>query len=231
MSFTRLPLIGLLLLSACASPPPAPAPPAAEYLYLWTASADEKQPDFLAVARRHRATGSLRPAGDHDPRAGSGQRPASHRARDARRPPAVRQRLRHRPELRLRPLQPHAAAHRRPVRRRGWLFAPALVPAAAERQRARHVPDAPREGWHADRRPRRADARRQAGALALGGCARRRSGASRLQRRHHPGAGPHRHHDHRHGQGLRRVAQPAAVASVGSLAAPHLRVAGWTARR
>ena len=50
MRVSRLSVVGLLLLlSACASPTPAPAPPAAEYLYLWTGSADEKQPDFLAV--------------------------------------------------------------------------------------------------------------------------------------------------------------------------------------
>ncbi len=40
----------LVALSACSSRPPEPAAgPAAEYLYLWTASADETQPDFLAV--------------------------------------------------------------------------------------------------------------------------------------------------------------------------------------
>lgn len=37
-------------LCACTSRAPEPAsPPAAEYLYLWTASADKAQPDFLAV--------------------------------------------------------------------------------------------------------------------------------------------------------------------------------------
>jgi hypothetical protein len=49
MSCPRLPVIGLLLLTACASPTPSPASLAADYLYLWTGSADEKQPDFLAV--------------------------------------------------------------------------------------------------------------------------------------------------------------------------------------
>ena len=37
-------------LCACTAPGPEPAsPPAADYLYLWTASADAAQPDFLAV--------------------------------------------------------------------------------------------------------------------------------------------------------------------------------------
>ena len=37
-------------LCACTARAPEPAsPPAAEYLYLWTASADAAQPDFLAV--------------------------------------------------------------------------------------------------------------------------------------------------------------------------------------
>ena len=41
----------LLALAACApqAAPPGPAPEQAEYLYLWTASADSTRPDFLAV--------------------------------------------------------------------------------------------------------------------------------------------------------------------------------------
>jgi len=49
MNCSRLLLIGVLWLSACAAQPPAPAAPATEYLYLWTGSADPQQPDFLAV--------------------------------------------------------------------------------------------------------------------------------------------------------------------------------------
>ena len=48
MSFPRLSMVGFLSLSACTNPTPAPAP-AADYLYLWTASADDTEPDFLAV--------------------------------------------------------------------------------------------------------------------------------------------------------------------------------------
>ena len=47
MSRTRLPLMVLSLLAACATRPERPAP--TEYLYLWAASADSTQPDFLAV--------------------------------------------------------------------------------------------------------------------------------------------------------------------------------------
>jgi hypothetical protein len=39
----------LLALVACGPSPGAPPPKAREYLYLWTASADSTQPDFLAV--------------------------------------------------------------------------------------------------------------------------------------------------------------------------------------
>ena len=39
---------GLLALLACGARP-APQAATAEYLYLWTASADSTQPDFLAV--------------------------------------------------------------------------------------------------------------------------------------------------------------------------------------
>lgn len=50
---TRLATAALLgLLTACAPSPdakPAASPSASEYLYLWTASADTTQPDFLAV--------------------------------------------------------------------------------------------------------------------------------------------------------------------------------------
>jgi len=39
----------LCALAACTSDAPPPAGPPSQYLYLWTASADESQPDFLAV--------------------------------------------------------------------------------------------------------------------------------------------------------------------------------------
>jgi hypothetical protein len=39
----------LLASLACSAPPAPPATPGAEYLHLWTASADSTQPDFLAV--------------------------------------------------------------------------------------------------------------------------------------------------------------------------------------
>jgi len=41
--------MGLLLTWACATPDVAPTAPGRDYLYLWTASADTTQPDFLAV--------------------------------------------------------------------------------------------------------------------------------------------------------------------------------------
>ena len=44
----RVPVTWCLALLAC-GPAPAQQPVAAEYLYLWTASADSTQPDFLAV--------------------------------------------------------------------------------------------------------------------------------------------------------------------------------------
>jgi len=44
-----LALASLAALVACSTPPPEAAVPAPQYLYLWTASADTTQPDFLAV--------------------------------------------------------------------------------------------------------------------------------------------------------------------------------------
>ena len=49
-SFRCLAAVLLLAHAACSSRvPDASGTPAAEYLYLWTASADSTQPDFLAV--------------------------------------------------------------------------------------------------------------------------------------------------------------------------------------
>lgn len=48
----HLRLTAFLLATACGAPAPTPSPPAspaAQYLYLWTASTDSTQPDFLAV--------------------------------------------------------------------------------------------------------------------------------------------------------------------------------------
>jgi hypothetical protein len=45
----RLSVFALLALAACAGPAHEPAAASAQYLYLWTASADPTQPDFLAV--------------------------------------------------------------------------------------------------------------------------------------------------------------------------------------
>lgn len=47
--FRRLAAAALLVLAACSSGADAPPPATAEYVYLWTASADSAQPDFLAV--------------------------------------------------------------------------------------------------------------------------------------------------------------------------------------
>ncbi len=50
MTFPRsLRAASLILLAACTSRAPEPATPAPQFLYLWTASADSTQPDFLAV--------------------------------------------------------------------------------------------------------------------------------------------------------------------------------------
>ncbi len=46
----RFPLAAALIaLAGCTSDAPQPASPPSQYLYLWTASADETQPDFFAV--------------------------------------------------------------------------------------------------------------------------------------------------------------------------------------
>ena len=42
-------ILGVLALSACAPRPSSLVSPQAQYLYLWTASDDATQPDFLAV--------------------------------------------------------------------------------------------------------------------------------------------------------------------------------------
>lgn len=49
MTSTKPRLIGTLVLALACSPRQAPAPTPAEYLHVWTASADSTQPDFLAV--------------------------------------------------------------------------------------------------------------------------------------------------------------------------------------
>jgi hypothetical protein len=49
MNLSRSALFPVLALVACATPPTAPISPDPQYLYLWTASEDETQPDFLAV--------------------------------------------------------------------------------------------------------------------------------------------------------------------------------------
>ena len=42
-------ILGVLVLSACSPKASSPVRAEAQYLYLWTASADTAQPDFLAV--------------------------------------------------------------------------------------------------------------------------------------------------------------------------------------
>jgi hypothetical protein len=49
ISIRWLPLAALLALCACGTRGAVTAAEPAEYLYLWTASADSTQPDFLAV--------------------------------------------------------------------------------------------------------------------------------------------------------------------------------------
>jgi hypothetical protein len=49
ISIRHLPLVALLAFAACDTRGAMPAAARVEYLYLWTASADSTQPDFLAV--------------------------------------------------------------------------------------------------------------------------------------------------------------------------------------
>ncbi len=46
---SKLSAVALIALAACTSRSPEPADSSPQYLYLWTASADKAQPDFLAV--------------------------------------------------------------------------------------------------------------------------------------------------------------------------------------
>ena len=143
-----------------ARPGPVPRPPT-------TCTSGPRRPtDAAGLPRRPRCHRHRRRYGRLVTTAagpGPRQRATPHRARDAGRWAALRQRLRDRTELRLRSRRPGAAAHREAVRRRRGLRPPALVPAAAERQRARHVPDASRGGQDDAWRPRRTDAGRGAG--------------------------------------------------------------------
>ena len=145
----------------------------AQYLYLWTASEDATQPDFLAVldvteagSRYGRLVTTLPVLG-----AATGRiTPNMKCRRTAGCSPTVQVGS----ELRLRPDESRAAAHRRSIRRHRGLFASALVPATAEWQRAGHVPDAPRGGRHDGGRLGGADDGRHTRAFEIGELCRRR---------------------------------------------------------
>ena len=124
------PLLGVLACTARSTEPPTPT---ADYLYVWTASADSTRPDFLAVldvtedsARYGRLVTTL-------PVPGLGNRP-HHTEHEM---PADRQLFANGFasgqsfifDLR----DPAAPAPGRPVRRRRGLRPPALVPAAPRR--------------------------------------------------------------------------------------------------
>ena len=63
-------ILGVLVLSACSSKASSPVSAEAQYLYLWTASDDAAQPDFLAVLDVTEDGRPLRPPGDDAGRAG-----------------------------------------------------------------------------------------------------------------------------------------------------------------
>ena len=60
MTHRTIGITALLSLAACSQRTPSTAPGAADYLYLWTASADSTQPDFLAVLDVSEDSGAAR---------------------------------------------------------------------------------------------------------------------------------------------------------------------------
>ena len=114
-----------------------------------------------------------------------------------------------------------------PVRRRRGLFAPALVPPAAERQRARDVPDAARaRGWHA---PGGIVELTPAGAAGAFAARPMRPGMDPELRVYsagdRPGPRPDRDDHDRHARGFAGLAPRADLAPVGPRAAAHVPAA------
>ena len=138
----RVPVRCCLVLLACGPAPAQQRASAAEYLYLWTGSADSTQPDFLAVldvtedsARYGRLVTTLPVPGLRN-----GPHHTEHEM------PADRQLFANgfgSGESFIFDLtDPAAPTPRRAVRRRRGLHPSAFVPPAARRPRARDLPDA-----------------------------------------------------------------------------------------
>ena len=220
-SFTAA-LLGLL--TACAPSSDrktATAPAEQAYLYLWTASADTTQPDFLAVldvtedsARYGRLVTTLAVPGL-----------ANYPHHTEHELPADRQLFANGfgsgQVLRLRPDQACRAADRGGVRRCRRLCPSALVPATRQRQRPGDVSDAACHRQHARWRLGGTHTSGNACAVVVGRYTGRRRWVACLQRGHRASARPHRDDVDRHGRrhSGRAVAHSADLAIVRSLAA------------
>ena len=121
--------------------PAAPAAPSAprHYMFVWTGDSAQKGNDFLAVIDADPSSPSVRAAHDHRRDRPADDERASHRVRDAGKRHAVRERSRCRPHVCLRSPRSGASEDCDVVHRHGRLHAPALLPAAAERERARQL--------------------------------------------------------------------------------------------
>ena len=220
-----------LALLACGPAPAQQAAAAAEYLYLWTASADSTQPDFLAVLDVTETSGRYGRLVTTLPVPGLQNIPhhTEHQM------PADRQLFANGfatgPDLRLRPQGSAPPTRRGPVRRRRGLHPPAFVPAAPRRPRARHLPDAARERHHGARRSGGAHRRRPTGALEVGQCSGPRFRDPRLQRRRRTRPRPDRHDDDRHARTLPRLTPAPDLATLRSHPAAHDHAAGRARRR
>ena len=195
----------------------------AQYLYLWTASDDATQPDFLAVldvteggSRYGRLVTTL-------PVPGRSNRP-HHTEHEM---PADGQLFANgfgSGQSFIFDLTNPTAACGQPVRRPRRLLAPSFVPAAAERPRPGHF-QMRHDARHEGRRARGTHPRWHTCAFELGALCRRRSSLRVYSGAIVPAVRPDRDDDDRHGQGLPSVTQSADLATLGSFVAAYVSLA------